>query len=81
MKKLREFTEGFLLAVAVLLVLLSILALGGCAAQVVAPPAGYCISPDVMKQCAVEGGCTLFSRARLEQLVEEVAQQACKGRL
>lgn len=80
MKFLREFTEGFLLAVAVLLALLAVLVLGGCAAQVVAP-AGHCIAPEVMRQCAVEGGCTLFSHARLEQLVEEVAEQACRGKV
>ena len=81
MKFLREFTEGFLLAVAVLLALLAVLVLGGCAAPPAPAPAGHCIAPEVMRQCAVEGGCTLFSQARLEQLVEEVAEQACRGKV
>lgn len=81
MKKLREWMEGFLLAVGVLAALLSIIALSGCAAPPAAPAAGYCIAPEVMRQCAAEGGCTLFSHARLEQLVEEVAEQACRGKV
>ena len=70
---------GFLQALALVGVLLFILWLAGCATA--KPDPGVCIAPEVMRQCAVEGGCTLFSRARLEQLVEEVAAAACRGKV
>lgn len=67
-------------AIVVLLCVPAFVLLAGCAAQVVAP-AGHCIAPEVMRQCAVEGGCTLFSHARLLELVREVAEQACRGKV
>lgn len=56
-------------AIVVLLCIPALVMLSGCAAQVVAqPPAG--------QVC-----CTLFSHAKLAELIEHVEAQACQGRL
>lgn len=65
-------------AIVVLLCVPAFVLLAGCASP---EPAGVCISDEAVRQCAEEGGCTLFSRARLLEIVREVAAQACRGKV
>lgn len=50
-----------------LLMLLIPLALAGCATA----PTGTTIPPDVMAACRAEGGCTLFSATKLDEVLRE----------
>lgn len=46
-------------------VILTVALLVGCAAPT--PPEPYTLSPEIKAQCEAEGGCTLSSRAWLQQ--------------
>jgi hypothetical protein len=79
MKRIADWLVSFLRAAACVLIGLALLYLSGCAAT----PAGVCIPPEVQARCAQEGGCSLFSRGRLAELADEIAQavrrESCKG--